>query len=363
MKKLINKESPLLKTIGDFMFVVKALMAVVFIGFCFSGVTLVKPDEVGMIMRMGKLVGANRLDQIHQPGWVLAFPRPIDNVIKIPIKQILEVKVSELNAVTKKLVDGVVAEKKGTDFRILDPVIEGYCISGDENIFQTSILVKFQITDPIAAAFKFSSSFATFYALIHDLTVSEMVKMACRFNIDGILSENKKELSLQVRDRVQGLLDTLQSGLTIVSLELEEISPPIFLKRDFEEVNTAFINRRNFINEANGLREEKLPQARGQANEIVNRAHAYQQRTVAAATAAAGKFSELLQAYLKSPTEVKASMLDKARANMLANLSNVMVLPSEDQCQSPARLFIYNSGQTGALPLSSPDLYSDEDEY
>lgn len=361
MKQLSDKKSPLIKTVGDFMFLIKGLMVLVFIGFCCSGITLVKPDEVAMVMRMGRLTGANRLDQVHQPGWVVALPRPFDTVIKIPVKQILEIRVSELSAVSKKIVDGKVTVREEADYRNVDPVAEGYCISGDENIFQASILVKFQITDPIAAAFKFSSSFATFYALIHDLTVSEMVKVACRFNIDGILSEDKKQLSLQVQQRVQTLLDQLESGLTIVSLELEELSPPVFLKRDFEEVNTAFINRRNFINDANSLSEEKLPKARGQAGEMINLAQAYHETVVAEATAEAGKFSELLQAYLQNPEEVRMNMIDNARKTLIAAMSNVIVFPEEEECPVPVRTYIRNAEKPVALPVDAQQLYDEEE--
>lgn len=350
------RQSALIKTVHDFMTLLKGLMLLVFIAFCFSGLTLVNPDEVGLILRNGKLVGENRVDQVHQPGWVLAFPRPIDQVLKIPVKQILEVRIIELAA--KK----AAKEENKPEQRSIDPLKEGYCISGDENIFQVSIFVKYQITDPVAAVFKFTSSFATFEKMIHDFTVSEMVKVSSGFKVDGILSEDKKQIAQLVKERVQALLDSLETGLSIVSLEFEELSPPEFLKRDFEEVNTAFINRRNFINDARSLSEEKLPKARGKANEMVNQAHAYADTVVAEATASADKFSQILQAYQQNPEEVRMSMIDEGRRKLIGAMKKMVVLPPVSQFESGIRLFLGGSAPPGALPFDSRQLYQEEED-
>jgi membrane protease subunit HflK len=353
MKQLNDKKSPLIKTVSDFMFLVKAMMVLVFVGFCFSGITLIRPDEIGLVLRMGRLTGNTLADRIHQPGWVFALPQPIDVVLKIPVKQIHEVKIRELAAVKKK---------DEAEYRNIDPVSEGYCVSGDENIFQVSAIVKFQISDPVKAVFGFTGTYSPLDRLIHDLSVAELVKIACRYPIDGILSEDKKQYSLQVREKVQETLDSLESGLSLVSFELEEIAPPVFLKGDFEEVNTAFINRRNFINDANSLSEEKLPKARAQANEMVKQAEAYYQTVLAEASAEAGKFTELLQAYLANPEEVRMNMIDKTRKTVIAAMKNIIMLPGEKDCGAGIRTYIGTNKNPSALPYDSRQIYQDEEE-
>ena len=126
-----DRPTPLLKTINDFMKLVKGFMALVFIAYLFSGITLIQPDEVGVILRMGKLAGDTPLDQVHEPGWLFAFPKPFDSVIKIPVKRILEVPISELAARPD------VPKDDSGNISTIDPTREGYCISADENIFQT----------------------------------------------------------------------------------------------------------------------------------------------------------------------------------------------------------------------------------
>ena len=350
MTKKTDKPTALIRTVNDFMLLLKVAMAIVFVLYCLSGITLVKPDEVGMVLRMGRLAGLNRVDQVHQPGWVWAFPKPVDQVIKIPVKQIREVRISELAAVTKE---------KDIDYRSIDPVSEGYCISADENVFQAKILVKYQITDPVAAVFGFADGFAGIEALIRDFTVCEMVKAAGRFNIDGILSEDQKQLSLQVQESVQNRLNLIESGLTLLSLEFEEIAPPVFLQKDFEEVNTAYINRRNFINDAQSLSEEKLPGARARASEKVSEASAYEQTVLAEATAEAGKFNELLQAYLKNPEEISMNMIYKTRKALILGTQNMFVFPAEKDSAAAVRLYIGSPAKNEPLPAPM-DLEDDE---
>ena len=147
-----EKNTPLLKTINDFMKLVKGFMILVFVAYLFSGITLIKPGEVGIILRMGKLVGDNPANQIHKPGWMFALPKPFDTVIKIPDMKILQVGIRELASSNRP------NDAKG-NISSIDPTIEGYCISGDENIFQTSIFVKYQITDPIKLIFWLHDSF------------------------------------------------------------------------------------------------------------------------------------------------------------------------------------------------------------
>ncbi len=342
-----------MKTIGDFMSLLKAFMALVFVGYCLSGLTLIKPEEVGLILRMGKLSGNTRVDQIINPGWLLALPQPFDEVLKVPVKQILQIRIRELAAVSKK---------EEADYRSIDPLQEGYCISGDENIFQASILVKYQISDPIKAIFNFTNSFDTFNRMIHDLTIAEMTRVAAGFTIDGLLSENKKQLSMQVRDRVQAQLEKLASGLSLVSVEIEEIAPPTFLKRDFEEVNSAFINRHNFINDARSLSEEKLPKARGTASEMTNGALGYQQTVVAQASANAGRFEQLLQAWQKNPEEVKLEMSARTNKLVIEKMRRMVVVPAGEAAAAGIKL-IFDTNAGNALPVpENVNPFYDEEE-
>ena len=66
------------------------LVLLLVILFWFSGITSVKPGNVGMLMRFGKLQGEGDA-RIMKPGLALALPYPIDEVIQTP-----ELKIEQL---------------------------------------------------------------------------------------------------------------------------------------------------------------------------------------------------------------------------------------------------------------------------
>jgi membrane protease subunit HflK len=70
-----------------------ATMAVLYL---LSGTTSVKPDEVAVILRWGRLVGDTSALQEHGPGLLFAFPQPVDQVVRVQVKKVSEVTVSTL---------------------------------------------------------------------------------------------------------------------------------------------------------------------------------------------------------------------------------------------------------------------------
>ena len=62
--------------------------------YALSGITIVKPDEVAVVLRWGRLVGDTPALQQHGPGLLFAFPRPMDEVVRVQVKHVWEVPVS-----------------------------------------------------------------------------------------------------------------------------------------------------------------------------------------------------------------------------------------------------------------------------
>src|ERR1700719_3278983 len=89
--------------------------------YALSGITIVKPDEVAVVLRWGRLVGDTPALQEHGPGLLFAFPRPVDQVVRVQVKRVREVPVIELMA--------SVDEDEGS-LASLDSLTQGYAITG-----------------------------------------------------------------------------------------------------------------------------------------------------------------------------------------------------------------------------------------
>jgi membrane protease subunit HflK len=339
------------ETIDDLMKLLKVLMVVVFIFYAFSGITIVKPGEVAMIVRFGRLVGISPADQLHHAGWLFALPYPIDEIIRAPEKEILEVKINELAPLTS-------GEEEAKD--TLDPVSEGYCISGDQNIFQVRASVKFQVVDPVRLIFHFYRDFATMSRLLNDIIVQELTRVSAGFTIDGILTESKEKLASMVRENAQKTLDRLDCGILLLTVEFAEITPPRYLEADFEQVNSAYIQRQNFISEATTKREELLPKSRADADRTVSEAYVYREKVVSDAQAHATGFLKGLSAYKSNPTQIRIDLLQETQQKVFANMHNLILFPEISKCPAAITTILENTRGT-SLPVDYQELYSEED--
>ena len=198
-------------------------------------------------------------------------------------------------------------------------------------------------------------------SLIYNFTVAEMTSVSCQYKIDDILAEEKKELSEKVKMGVQKKLDAINSGLTIISLEISEMEPPPFLKFDFEDVQSAYVDQYQFINKAKSLHEVKIPAANGTYEKMINDAKAYKETTLANANAKAGQFTKMLEAYNKNPVEVSHEMKSNTIKSIITNSGNIIVFPDVKSSQGNVTLLL---GMNGSIitKITTPDGYYEEDD-
>ncbi len=112
-----------------------------------SGITVVKPDEVAVILRWGRLVGQTPALQQHGPGLLFAFPRPVDQVVRVQVKHVWEVPVSTLASSNDYSDEN---ERYGST---LNPLKQGYALTGDHNIVQANMVARYRVRDPAEWAF------------------------------------------------------------------------------------------------------------------------------------------------------------------------------------------------------------------
>ncbi len=210
-----------------------ATMAVLY---ALSGITIVKPDEVAVILRWGRLVGETPALQEHGPGLLFAFPRPVDQVVRVQVKHVWEVPVSTLApAMTFK----TMKIEEGVD--TLDPLTQGYALTGDQNIVQADMVARYRVRDPAEWAFYGPKA----EDVLRVEVTAAMVRSLGEMGVDRVLSDGRKNLIATATRRAQAGLDAAHSGLELSSLELTRLAPPAALAADFDAVQSAFIERRD----------------------------------------------------------------------------------------------------------------------
>jgi len=129
--------------------VLKLLMIVLVVLYFLSGWFSVKPNEVGIVLRCGRVVGAGpieTLDAVLPPGWHWSWPYPIDRWETVSVGE-REVPVEFMFERTEEERTGGI---KGYKYDLLSPTRDDYLITGDVNILHVSLVVKYRVSDPVA---------------------------------------------------------------------------------------------------------------------------------------------------------------------------------------------------------------------
>lgn len=279
-----------------------------------SGITIVKPDEVAIVVRWGRLVGATPALQEHRPGLLFAFPQPMDQVVRVQVKRVADLSVTALARNT--------APGATEDQSTLSPFV-GYAITGDHNIVHISMIARYRVREPVESAFHNAQSEA---ALRVEVTAA-MVRSVGEMAVDRVLADGRKALIAEATRRAQAGLDATHSGLELTSLELTHLTPPLALSTDFDAVQSAFIEAETKKKDAQAFAERAVPQAQSDADTLMQTARSETSADIARANGEADAFLALASEYHKNPAVVRERLYRDAVEQAISQAHDVRWVP------------------------------------
>jgi membrane protease subunit HflK len=271
-----------------------ATMAVLY---ALSGITVVKPDEVAVVLRWGRLVGNTPALQEHGPGLLFTFPRPIDRVVRVPVKRVGEVRV---NTLASALQVGESIEEP-ISMSTLDPLTQGYALTGDQNIVHVEVVARYRVRDAAEWAFYGPSP----EDVLRVEVTAAVVRSLGEMGVDRVLADGRKDLIATATHRAQAGLDASHSGLELASLELTRLAPPLALATEFDAVQSAYIGAETRKKEAQAFAETIIPQANAQADTATQAARGAADSDLAVAKGDAQAFLVLEREYRANPAVVR----------------------------------------------------------
>ena len=163
-----------------------------------------------------------------------------------------------------------------------------------------------------------------------ETSLNHAIESAIRLSVgqskmDFIITEGRAEIAFRIQNTVQEIVDQYQTGISIVEVNIQEVSPPGPVKQAFQDVIQAREDKQRSINEAEAYRNEILPKARGAAARILEEADAYEKEVVAKAEGEAERFTKLLKEYNKAPAITRDRLYLDMMESVLNKSSKVMV--------------------------------------
>jgi modulator of FtsH protease HflK len=298
--------------------IVKVVMVLLLVVFLFSGFFTVGPQERAIKLRLGRPVGEGQ-KALLGPGLHFAWPYPIDEVVKVPI--------TELQRVTSTVgwffitPEQEVAGNEPFAGPALNPAVDGYLVTADQNIIHARATLNYRIEDPIGYIFKFTAASNA----VLDALNNALVESAAKFKVDDILTRDVFGFKDAVKRRTTELLDAQKLGVVVEQLEVVS-RPPLFLKADFARVTDAVQRRDNLINEARTYQNQVGSKAGADAASLINSAESESTWYVESLKAEASRFNDLLPKYRQNPQLFAQLRLTETMGRVMAGVQDKIFL-------------------------------------
>ena len=271
----------------------------------FTGVNTVGPDEVGVVQRFGKY------DRIVQSGLNYHMPFLIETV-KTP-------KVTEV----KRIEVGFRTVGKN-QYRTVER--ESLMLTGDENIVDAELIVQYKIKEPINYLFNFIGPELT----LREASEASLRTVIGRHNIDEALTSGKLMIQEETKELLQIILDKYGTGVQVVAVQLQDVSPPKQVIDAFKDVASAKEDKNRMINEAEGYRNDVIPKARGEAQAMIREAEGFRESRIKRAEGDVAKFKAILKEYKKAKDVTRERLYLEAMEEILPDLEKYIVPNGED---------------------------------
>ncbi|MFI5316052.1 MAG: protease modulator HflK [Myxococcota bacterium] len=314
-----------------------ALLAALYAG---SGIIVVRPDEVAVVLRWGRLVGDAAGTRVHGPGLLFALPRPVDQVVRVKTKYVSQLPIESL------------AESPGHPGYgdTLDPLFVGYALTGDQNVVHVAMKASYRVSDPADWAFYGPRS----EEILRVEVAAAMVRSLGEMGVDHALSDGRKLLVAAATRRAQAGLDAAHSGLSLVSLELIGLRPPAALASDFDAVQSAYIESETKKKDAQAFAQDVVPRAHATADAAVQAARADAAAARALADGQAAAFPALHREYANNPAVVRERLYRDAVERALGHAQAVHWIPPQSSANGQHMRVVLAPDAAGARRLTPP---------
>src|SRR4029077_20103259 len=201
-----------------------------------SGFYQVAEAERGIIQRFGRLV------DVKAPGVGWRWPWPIETVTQVNV-----------------------ASVNSSDFK-------SRVLTSDVNLVELHFAVQYQFSDPVKKLFRVREP---------EQTLSEGSEGASREIVgrstldDLMVGSTRPEVTRRAKDLIQHTLDYYNSGITVTTVNLEDVQVPDAVIPSQRDANKAQADKERYVQEAEAYRAGIIPVAQGAAARMQQDAQAY----------------------------------------------------------------------------------------
>ncbi len=272
--------------------VLAAVLVVVILGLLTSFYT-VDDKQQAVVTTFGKVT------DVTDAGLHFKLPFGIQKVQKVDVN------------VYQKIELGYATSEDGATTVNLD---ESTMITGDYNIVNVDFFVEYKITDPVAYLYSSTNP----ELILRNLIQSQVRNVVGSTSVDAVLTDGKENIQIQVKELVTEILAEYDIGLTLVDVRIQDAEPPTQeVVEAFKAVETAKQQSETVVNDAMAYQNAKLPEAKAQADKLLQNAQYLKQARINEANQQVAMFNAMYEQYALNPEITKSRMYYEAISEVL----------------------------------------------
>jgi len=198
---------------------------------------------------------------------------------------------------------------------------ESLMLTGDENIVDAELIVQYKIKDAVNYLFNFVEPVLT----VREAAEASLRTVVGKHKIDEALTSGKYQIQEETKELLQSILDKYETGILVVAVQLQDVSPPKQVVAAFKDVASAKEDKNRMINQAEGYRNDVIPKARGEAQAMIREAEGFKEARVKRSEGDVAKFKAMLTEYKKAKDVTRKRMYLETMEEILPNIGKYVV--------------------------------------
>lgn len=283
--------------------IIAAAVAVVIIVLGFFSFTVISTTDNGVVTRFGKY------NRTLESGLHIIIP-VIERVYHIPVTTVQK---EEFGFRTTLASDR--SQYRNNILR------ESLMLTGDLNIINVEWTVQYKIIDPKAWLFNVEENERI--NTIRDVSSAAINSMIGDLTILDVMGTARDTIQFSARDMMNERYKQLGLGISVTSIQLQNVIPPEEVQQAFEDVNIAIQDMDRMINEGKEAYNNEIPRAKGEADKLIQEALGYASERVNKAEGDTARFNAVYEEYVKAPDITRRRLYLETLNAIFANTDKV----------------------------------------
>ncbi|MAE66846.1 MAG: FtsH protease activity modulator HflK [Phycisphaeraceae bacterium] len=297
--------------------VIGLLLLLIVVGL-FTSIYTVAPEGLAVVKRFGRVIPPHR-----KPGLHFKLPFWIERAYFVPTERVLK---EEFGFET------VEAAQRSRYAKTEEHRRQSLMLTGDLNVVDVEWVVQFRIADPDKYLHRVRDPRET----LRVIAEAVMRRIVGNRLASHVLTLGRDEIGAEAQTLMQEILDTYELGISVSTIELQDVTPPDRVKPAFNEVNEARQQKNRMINEAEKHRNQAIPRAEGEAQRLVSEAEGYSAQRINRAEGESARFTAILAEYRQAPQITRQRLYLETIDQVLPRVG---------------RIYVVEKGGTGPIPL------------